>query len=72
MNLMPEAYACPKCGKPMEENPNWKGQWSCPDYKQALNTDGPPFRFKCDGQHLTDHGAALFDEELRRQHAARN
>jgi len=62
---------CPKCQKPMIENPKWPGQWSCPDYKKALN-DRPPFRFKCTGQHLTEEGEALFEDALLKAQASRN
>ncbi len=49
---------CPKCGKPMAEQPRFKGLWMCPDYINALNPDhGPPFDYRCDGMELTDDGA---------------
>ncbi len=45
----------------MIENPKWKGQWSCPDYRVALN-DKPPFEYLCTGMEITGEGAALFDK----------
>lgn len=62
---------CPKCGKAMSENPKWPGYWRCPDYAIPLN-DSPPYRFKCDGSHLTDQGVRLFDEALHKEHAKQN
>lgn len=64
------AKPCPKCGKPMEEAPQWKGMWMCPDYKKALN-DSPPFKYKCKGMELTEEGAKLLDEELHKQWSER-
>jgi hypothetical protein len=63
MNLPPESYDCPNCGKPMAEMPTFPGYWKCPDYSVPLN-DAPPYRFKCEGSHLTAAGAAAFDEVL--------
>jgi hypothetical protein len=64
-------HLCPKCGKPMVEQPKFPGLWMCPDGKIFLN-DSPPFRRLCEGMELTDEGAELFDAELRRQWSERN
>jgi hypothetical protein len=56
---------CPECGKPMIEEPEWKGLWTCPDSKIKLN-DAPPFRFKCDGKELTNEGVEVFETEYIR------
>jgi hypothetical protein len=53
---------CPNCGKPMEEQPKFKGLWTCPD-KIPIN-DAPPFQLKCDGMELTEEGAAEFEKVL--------
>lgn len=62
---------CPKCGKTLAEERKFPGLWTCPDSKILLN-DARPFRYKCDGMHLTDDGARAFGEELNREHARRN
>lgn len=68
---MTENMNCPKCGKPMIENPKWRGQWSCPDYRKALN-DAPPFEYKCTGMTITQSGADAFDEAVLKIQIARN
>ena len=62
---------CPKCGKPMSEMPTFPGYWKCPDYSIALN-DRPPYRYKCEGSHLTDEGARSLNEEIVRLQSKRN
>jgi hypothetical protein len=55
----------------MTEEPKFKGLWSCPDSKIALN-NRPPFQFKCEGMTLTDEGAELFEEALFKEHMRRS
>lgn len=62
---------CPQCGKPMAEEPKWKGLWACPDSKIRLN-DEPPYQYQCDGMELTEEGVEAFNAELWRIHTARN
>lgn len=62
---------CPKCGKPMAEEPKFKGLWMCPDGKIRLN-ETAPFAFKCDGMKLTNAGVKALENELLRQHLLRN
>lgn len=57
---------CPKCGKPMAEEPQFKGLWMCPDYKLAINSR-PPFRYKCTGSKLTKAGAKALQEALQQK-----
>lgn len=66
-----ERHLCPKCGKPMAEEPEWPGLWVCPGYKIRLN-DAPPFRFACTGSELTDRGVQVFEAELYNLIAERN
>ncbi len=47
----------------MEEQPKFKGLWTCPD-KTPIN-DAPPYEFKCDGMELTEEGAAEFEKVLQ-------
>lgn len=63
-----EVRMCPKCGKPMDEQPKFPGLWVCEDGKIPLN-DAPPFRFKCDGLELTNEGARALHTEILRLHA---
>lgn len=62
---------CPKCGKDMSEEPEFKGLWTCPDFKVRL-TERPPFRFKCTGMELTEEGGAALVSEIERLIAERN
>ena len=64
-------HYCPECGKPMAEEPKWRGLWTCPDSKVRLNS-APPYQFKCNGLQLTDEGAALFHNEMLRLVSAGN
>lgn len=60
-----DAHPCPKCGKLMAEEPQFKGLWTCPDYKMKLN-EKPPFQFKCTGMVLTEEGATALEAEVFR------
>ena len=63
---------CPKCGKPMLEEPKWPGLWRCPDYSAPINTDGPPFFYKCRGMEVTEEASEAFHNEMHRIIAERN
>lgn len=56
---------CPKCGRPMAEETQFPGLWTCPGYKVRLN-DKAPFRFECTGMELTEAGAEAFADEVMR------
>lgn len=58
---------CPKCGKPMQENPNWEGMWMCPDSVKAIN-DSPPFRYVCTGKKITRKGYKALEDALNRKY----
>lgn len=62
-------HNCPKCGKPMVEQSDWKGMWMCPDYVPAgpVNT-APPF--KCTGAEMTEEGAEAFCDALAEAYLA--
>ncbi len=71
--LTDEQKRCPKCGKTMTEEPNFLGLWRCADSKICLNpNDGPPFKFKCDGNLITQQACDDFEAECMRIHAERN
>lgn len=55
----------------MEEEPNWKGFWRCPDYKEAIN-DSPPFKYKCTGSRLTRKGVQELEHALAKEWLKRN
>lgn len=56
---------CPKCGRPMAEETQFVGLWTCPGYRNWLHTK---LRFECDGMELTEAGAQAFEDELMRVH----
>jgi hypothetical protein len=62
---------CPKCGKPMVENPKWRGHWMCPDYTTPIN-EAPPFQYRCTGQYFTQAAVDDFWRESLRLTAQRN
>ena len=55
----------------MSEMPTFPGYWKCPDYSIALN-ERPPYRYKCEGSHLTDEGAQSLNDEIVRLQAKQN
>ena len=68
---MKDKHPCPNCGKPMVENPKWRGHWTCPDSLKPLNS-GPPYKFKCYGMAFEPHAVEEFNQELLRLIALRN
>jgi len=55
----------------MVEQPQFKGLWMCPDYRNALN-DAPPFQYKCKGIELTEEGAEEFEQLLLKKWIEKN
>lgn len=55
----------------MEENPKWKGVFSCPDFRVKLNYS-PPFKFKCTGLKISRKASADFYNEVRLRIAQTN
>lgn len=68
---MIEVKPCPKCGKPMREQPKFRGLWTCPDYQHAIN-DAPPFQYKCTGMELTPEGQSALQDEIFKIQIKRN
>lgn len=62
---------CPKCNKPMIEQPVFPGLWLCPDYVKPIN-DRAPYKFKCTGMRLTEAGERSFTEEVNKIIARNN
>lgn len=68
---MKQFHPCPECGKPMSEQEQWHGVWTCPDYKKPTN-NAPPYRYKCHGMEIEKQGSDLFLQEISRIIAERN
>jgi hypothetical protein len=69
--VQPIVMQCPECGKPMKECDGWPGLWICIDGLKPMN-DSAPYKYKCNGKHITERGSELFYEEIERQIAQSN
>lgn len=69
---MGQDHPCPKCGKPMIEQPKWEGLWTCPDYQKPIGKRGKVFVYKCTGMKILKKGVQAFDREVEKLIAESN